>query len=288
MQLSQLRAFCAVAETGSVIGASRALDKVPSSITVRIQQLEEDLGCALFLREKQKLSLSPDGRRLLEHAQRLVRLADGTRALMRGDEAEGRLVLGALEIAHVAFLPRLLGRYRARHRTVDLDVRSENGDVLREQVADGVLDIALVDGPAATKDLEGRLAFSDEMVLITEFGHPAVVSPRDLHCAQLYGFRHDGSFRHRMDAWLEAAGRQLLTVTPIDSYHGLLARVTAGMGAAWIPRSVLLALPGHSQVRAHPLGDAGKSEVHFVWRPGVLSLHAERLMDVHRDTWMDD
>ncbi|KAF1009728.1 MAG: HTH-type transcriptional regulator GltR [Luteibacter sp.] len=288
MQLSQLRAFCAVAETGSVIGASRVLNRVPSSITVRIQQLEEDLGCELFVRERQKMSLSHEGRKLLEHAQRLVGLADGTRAFMREEDAEGHLVLGALGVTQVGFLPRLIARYRSRHRAVTLDVRSEASEVLVEQVADGVLDIALVDGPVSTAALESRLAYTDDMLLVTEFGHPVVESPRDLRGMQLFGSRHDGSFRYRIDAWLEAAGRQLLPVVEVESYHAMLSRVVAGMGAAWIPRSVLPTLAAHAHVRAHALGDVGRTEIHFLWRIGQLTRHAERLMEVHRDTCMED
>ncbi|GAA0909857.1 LysR family transcriptional regulator [Rothia nasimurium] len=287
MELSQLRAFCAVAETGSVIGASRALNKVPSSITVRIQQLEQDLGCPLFLRERQRLSLSPDGRRLLEHAQRIVGLADSTRDLMRNSEVGGRLVVGAVDVALMAFMPALIGRYRSRHRSVELDVRRGASDVLIEQVTDGALDIALGEGPVSATGLASRLAYTDDVVLVTEFGHPPVDSPRDLRCNELYGFRHDSSFRYRVDAWLEASGRQLLPVVEVGSYHTMLACVTAGMGAAWIPRSVLATLPGHPQVRAHALGEAGRSEIHFVWRKTHLSENAERLMEIHRDTWLE-
>lgn len=288
MQLSQLRAFCAVAETGSVIGASRALDKVPSSITVRIQQLEEDLGCSLFLREKQKLSLSPEGRRLLEHAQRLVGLADSTRALMRNEKSGGRLVIGALEVAQVAFLPRLITGYRTRHRAVELDVRTSVSEDLIEQVKDGVVDIALIDGPVHSDGLESRFAYSEDMALVTEFGHPAVGSPRDLRCAELYGSRHDGSFRLRMDAWLAEAGRQLLPVVEMTSYHSMLARVSTGVGAAWIPHSVLVTLPGHALVRAHSLGHVGRTDMHFVWRSNASVDKIESFMSVYQEALFEE
>ncbi|WP_129416564.1 LysR family transcriptional regulator [Pseudomonas aeruginosa] len=288
MQLSQLRAFCAVAHTGSINAAAKALNRGPSSLSVRIRQLEEDLGCQLFLREHQRLRLSPDGRRLLEHARRILDLSDSTRAMMRNEESGGRLVVGALDVVLVAFMPCLIGRFRQRHRAIELDIRSEASEALVQQVSDGVLDLALSDGPVRSQTLESSLAFVDEMVLVTELDHPPITSPRDLRCAELYGFRHDCSFRFRMDRWLEEADcLQQLPVLEIESYHTMLACVSAGMGAAWVLRSVLATLPGNHQVRAHPLRDYGTTEIHFIWHSGHLTPNAQRLMAVHQDALVE-
>ncbi|AYD05166.1 LysR family transcriptional regulator [Neorhizobium sp. NCHU2750] len=280
MQIPQLRAFCAVAQTGSVSAAAKVLNKVPSGITVRIKQLEDDLGRELFLRDRQRMSLSPAGRQLLEHAQRILDLADGTRALMRDEEISGPLVIGALDVVLVDYMPALIGRLRQRHRGITLEVRHQASEDLVAHVADGSLDIALTEGPIVTKSLQSRVAFVDEMLLVTEIGHPDVTSPEELDCTELYGFRHDCSFRFRMDRWLAAGGRAHMPVLEIESYHTMLACVSAGMGAAWMLRSVFKTLPGHHQVKAHSLGDAGRTEIHFVWRDGHLSRNASLLMDV--------
>ncbi|MGY0522682.1 LysR family transcriptional regulator, partial [Pseudomonas aeruginosa] len=137
--------------TGSINAAAKALNRVPSSLSVRIRQLEEDLGCQLFLREHQRLRLSPDGRRLLEHARRILDLSDSTRAMMRNEESGGRLVVGALDVVLVAFMPCLIGRFRQRHRAIELDIRSEASEALVQQVSDGVLDLALSDGPVRSQ-----------------------------------------------------------------------------------------------------------------------------------------
>lgn len=50
MELSQLRMFRAVAQTGSIVKASERLHCVPSNITTRLKQLEDELGTQLFIR----------------------------------------------------------------------------------------------------------------------------------------------------------------------------------------------------------------------------------------------
>lgn len=280
MQLHQLRAFCAVAQTGSVTSAARILGRVPSGITTRIQQLEADLGCELFLRDRSGMSLSPSGRLLLDHAQQILDLSDTTRAMMRDEESGGRLVIGALDVVLVDFMPALIGTFRQRHRQVSLDIRHQASEDLVQHVADGSLDLALTDGPVRSNTLDCRLAFSDDMLLITERDHPEVRGPSDLQCQEIYGFRHDCSFRFRMDRWLEQRSGGPLPVVVIESYHTMLACVSAGMGAAWILRSVLATLPGHQQVRIHGLGATGHTEIHYVWRNGHLTPDARRLMSV--------
>ncbi|WP_029863915.1 LysR family transcriptional regulator, partial [Yersinia pestis] len=54
MDLTQLRMFCCVAETGSVARAAEQMHRVPSNLTTRLRQLELELGADLFIREKQR------------------------------------------------------------------------------------------------------------------------------------------------------------------------------------------------------------------------------------------
>jgi len=61
MDLTQLEMFNAVAETGSITAAARKVHRVPSNLTTRLRQLEDDLGVALFIRENQRLRLAPVG-----------------------------------------------------------------------------------------------------------------------------------------------------------------------------------------------------------------------------------
>lgn len=52
MEISQLKTLIVLIETGSITGAAKKLNRVPSAITIRLQQLEEYLGVPLFIREK--------------------------------------------------------------------------------------------------------------------------------------------------------------------------------------------------------------------------------------------
>lgn len=276
MQLAQLEAFCAVATSGSITAASRILNRVPSGVTIRIQQLESELECELFLRSKGRMTLSPKGRQLLGHAQQILDLSHSLKPLLHG-EPGGQLKIGALDVAMPAFMPALVGQFRQRYPSIDLKLSCEVSERLVEQVMDGTLDIALTDDPGDHRALDSVYAFSDELLLVTEKHHPDVGSPADLVCEELYGFRTDCSFRLRMDRWLQEGGGSS-RIIEMESYPVMLACVSAGMGAAWMPRSLLQMLPGHESVKVHSLSAIGRTDLYFIWQARQLTQNAERLL----------
>src|ERR1700724_1842942 len=87
--ITSLRAFVAVAKTGSFSAAAQKLDLVPSVITKRVTQLERIVGTTLFHRSTRKVVLSADGEHHLErviaaiaaHDQALSELREGVRRL---------------------------------------------------------------------------------------------------------------------------------------------------------------------------------------------------------------
>ena len=74
MDLTQLEMFNAVAEAGSITQAAAKVHRVPSNLTTRLRQLETELGVDLFIRENQRLRLSPAGYNFLRYSQQILAL----------------------------------------------------------------------------------------------------------------------------------------------------------------------------------------------------------------------
>src|SRR5260370_34473705 len=87
--IASMRAFVAVAKTGSFSAAAQKLDLVPSVITKRVTQLERIVGTTLFHRSTRKVGLIADGEHQLErliaaiaaHDQACSELRKGVRRL---------------------------------------------------------------------------------------------------------------------------------------------------------------------------------------------------------------
>ena len=116
MDLVQLRMFCSVAETGSLARAAEMLHRVPSNLTTRLRQLEEEIGVDLFIREKQRIRLSPMGQ-FLNYAQRILALSDEALNMARAGEPGGNFAFGSMESTAATRLPGLLAAYHQRFPT---------------------------------------------------------------------------------------------------------------------------------------------------------------------------
>ena len=137
--LRQLEYFVAVGECGSITGASQRVNVSAPSISTGISQLEVELGIQLFVRHHaQGLTPTPPGRRLLEHAQKVLREAGGLLDLA-GDlsgSVRGPLAIGCLSTIAQALLPGLRRSFsqnygEARLSQIEAD-QSELFNLLRQ------------------------------------------------------------------------------------------------------------------------------------------------------------
>ncbi|GLR46120.1 LysR family transcriptional regulator [Mesorhizobium amorphae] len=96
----QVLIFLAVVDHGSFSAASRHLSRVQSAVTYAIQQLEADLGVALFDRSGFRPVLTDEGRALVPNARRIAHelrtIQQRARSLIAGEEPEVRLVVDAM------------------------------------------------------------------------------------------------------------------------------------------------------------------------------------------------
>lgn len=123
MDLASLRIFKSVVEQGGINKAAAKLHRVPSNVTTRIKQLEEQLGAELFLRVGGRLALSSEGKLLLTYADRLLRLSSEAEAALRQGKPRGTLRIGALESTAGSRLPPVLSRYHALYPEVQIETR---------------------------------------------------------------------------------------------------------------------------------------------------------------------
>ncbi|EFE93712.1 putrescine utilization regulator PtrR [Serratia odorifera] len=267
MDLTQLRMFCSVAETGSVARAAEQLHRVPSNLTTRLRQLEHELGADLFIREKQRLRLSPMGHNFLCYANRILALSEEAMSITHAGEPAGNFALGSMESTAATRLPTLLAAYHQRFPRVSLSLITGTSGEITERVCAGTLAAALVDGPLQHDELNGCVAFEERMVAISCLDHAPIHSAQDAKGETLFAFRPSCSYRLRLESWFKRDGALPGQIMEIQSYHAMLACVASGSGLAMIPHSVLTLLPGHERVSIHPLPpDIAETATWLLWR----------------------
>jgi DNA-binding transcriptional LysR family regulator len=271
VEFSQLRIFQAVAEEGSITRAAERLHRVPSNLSTRLKQLEEQLGVELFVRERQRLQLSPAGKVLLDYTTKLFALHDEAHAAVQGGQPAGDFVLGTMYSTAAIHLPELLARYHRRYPAVNLQVQSGPSGELLEGLLTGRLDAALVDGPLELAGLDGVPLCDERLVLISEADHPPVRSALDVEGRSVFTFRQGCSYRMRLEAWFAHDHAAMGRAMEIESYPGMLACVIAGSGVALMSESMLASLPGRESVAVHPLAEPFASATTWLmWRKGMV------------------
>lgn len=271
MEFSQLRIFQAVAEEGSITRAAERLHRVPSNLSTRLKQLEEQMGVELFVRERQRLQLSAAGKVLLDYTARLFALREEALGAVQGGVPAGKFTLGTMYSTAAIHLPALLARYHRSYPAVNLHVQSAPSGELLEGLLTGRLDAALVDGPLELAGLDGVAFCQEHLVLISDLDHEPINRAQDVQGREVFTFRQGCSYRSRLEAWYASDRAAMGRVMEIESYQGMLACVVAGSGVALMPESMLASLPGRESVRAHPLQPPFDSATTWLmWRKGMM------------------
>ncbi|AIS14338.1 LysR family transcriptional regulator [Pseudomonas chlororaphis subsp. aurantiaca] len=288
MEFSQLRIFQAVAEEGSITRAAERLHRVPSNLSTRLKQLEEQLGVELFLRERQRLQLSPAGKVLLDYAARLFALRDEAHGAVQGGQPAGDFVLGTMYSTAAIQLPALLARYHRAYPAVNLQVQSAPSSELLEGLLAGRLDAVLVDGPLELASLDGVPLCDEKLVLISEADHPPIRSARDVEGRAVFTFRRGCSYRLRLESWFAHYHAAMGRAIEIESYQGMLACVIAGSGVALMSESMLASLPGREGVAVHPLAEPFASATTWLmWRKGMLGANLNAWIELQQASQTD-
>lgn len=164
--LDFLRGFIAAASTGSFTKAADQLALTQSAVSRQVKALEEALGVTLFLRGERGLSLTPEGRTLLDVAAPALADIDATarRLMRRGDD--GTVLVGTtLSFASLWLVPRL-GDLQRQHPELKIRIAADNTLV---PLASSDLDVAIRFCPASlASDTSGGQGQAQATLLFNE------------------------------------------------------------------------------------------------------------------------
>ena len=234
---NDLKAFLAVAETGSTLSAAQALRVSQTTVARRIAALEAATSLNLFERRQAGYALTPVGEAMLASAMAVRDAANrfGEAAGARSRDAGGAVSLTTMEIFAVTILPPILRDLRAAHPSIHIQL--DTSDEPRDLAA-GAADIAIRSSKQPTgAGLVGRRVADN---------------PWTLYCSRDYADRHGvphsreqlaahpfigggGSVWEPYQAWLRQYRLEESVVMQYDSGSGLLAGVRSGMGLTILP-----------------------------------------------------
>ncbi|PRX95457.1 LysR family transcriptional regulator [Allonocardiopsis opalescens] len=276
LDLRRLRLLREFAHRGTIAATAAALGYTPSAVSQQLASLEREAGTPLLDRTARSAALTDSGRRLAEHAERILAMVEAAEAdlLAQNTMPLGRVEVTAFPTAAVAFAPALAHSLRD-HPGLQLLLRQTGQDSGARQVRSGEVDIALVDDWTGT--LAGRRANGlqfvhlcrDPLVLVVPLGHrmadPDVpVDLRELRDEPWMAAPEGEPSRQAVDRLLADVGGARPVPWEFEGLGTILSLVARGIGIAAVPALALSA--GDAGVAVRELPDALARDVWAVVR----------------------
>lgn len=174
MELRQLQYFREICRTGSFTKAAANLFVAQPVITNAIHKLEDELEVHLLNRTNKNVTLTPEGRRMLEKTETLLSFADEIYREMTDFNhlSRGSVLLGIpAQIGNYLF-PRIFGEFGAHYPKLNL-ITSEmvSGKILALLEKDE-LDVGIIVLPDNLPNMQSRLLFKQNVLLCVAENHP--------------------------------------------------------------------------------------------------------------------
>lgn len=238
LDMTALRAFVTVAEMGGVTKAAGRLHLTQSAVSMQLKRLEEALGQALLDRSARSISLTPHGEQLLSYGRRMLRLNDEVWGRMTDQAFEGEIGFGVPADIVYPHIPGVLQRFARAYPRVKVQLISSFTSILKEQLANGELDMILTTELGLDKG--GETLQSSPLVWVGAKDGVAF-RQRPLRLA----FERDCLFKPPAVAALDGDAIDWEMAVDTDSYRTVEASVSADLA---VHAGLLGATPPHSEV----------------------------------------
>jgi DNA-binding transcriptional LysR family regulator len=243
LNLRDIRAFIAVAQTGSFTRAAMRLHLSQPALTVQIRRLEEIVGARLFDRNSRSVALTALGRELLPLMQKslydMERVLHDARAL--SDCARGRVRVAALPSFASSVLPDCIRSLSQAMPKISFEIRDVVASVVNQLVRNEDADLGVTGGEIEDPSIEVIHAANDRLCVVCPSNHPLATKRKigvdDIAAHPLVLTATGTSVRAVVDAALAESGRAPVINCEPTYMMTAVAMVRARLGVTILPAS---------------------------------------------------
>ena len=169
MNMNNLKIFINVADAANITRAAEALRITQPAASKAVKKLEEDLGVALFLRDKRNgLTLTDIGERILGIARQMMWMEEKIyqTAYMSKNMLEGTLKIATLPYGSTFFLVKALSKFQTKYPQVNVEVTEGSTSEVNRMVSEHAAEFGISVIPA--KDFEHEILKEDHIVALSK------------------------------------------------------------------------------------------------------------------------
>ena len=293
--LSQLEYLIAVLRTGHFGRAAEECHIAQPTLSTQVQKAEQELGVTLFDRSQNPIRATPQGKRLLEHAQEV--LAAHERLLWAAEEHAGRLSgtlsLGVIPTLAPYVIPWFLRSFAEAHPQVQLSIHERPTDTLVDEMHRQRLDAAVLATPLHEKPIVEHRLFFDPFYLYAHKSDPLLkhdeLDPSALDSAKLWLLEDGHCVRHQVVSYcrIKSTGEHFGNVSfAAGGFETLRNLIDATGGYSLFPETYVRTLPRTvqlAQVRpfapTSPVREVSLCYLRSAWKTRVFDALANAIKD---------
>ncbi|WP_223250660.1 LysR family transcriptional regulator [Bacillus pumilus] len=246
----QYKVFLTVVECGSFTKAGEKLGLTQSGVSHNIAKLESELGIVLLRRNRNGLSLTDAGERVMPHIRQIIHhasLLEQEAALIQGMEV-GSIKIGTFSSFSSKMLPQLIHLFTKRYPNIQVELYEGGYEEIEEWIASGTVDVGFLTQPS--REFETIPLFQDELVVLMQEEH-RLNKKKVIEVDSL----QDESFIMPkagcdllIKKLLKERGVKPQVLLEIGDNNALISMVQEGLGVTIIPTLILPPQMSHTKV----------------------------------------
>lgn len=245
MTLNELKYLVAVAQERNFGRAAAKCFISQPALSVAIQKLEEELGTQVFERNKNEVTITPVGERLVEQAQRVLEEAARVREIAQAgrNQLVGTLRLGVIYTVAPYLLPDLIPALHDRAPQMPLDIEENVTENLELSLKSGRIDAVIVALPFAPPGVLTEFLYEEPFQVVVPSTHKWAkrksVSPDELAGETTILLNVGHCFRDQILESCPELNRADAHVPRTNSLETVRNMVASGLGISVLPRDAL-------------------------------------------------
>jgi LysR family transcriptional regulator for metE and metH len=284
IEVRHLKTLTALRETGSLVEAAERVHLTQSALSHQLKDLEEKLGCPLFIRKTKPVRFTSAGLRLLQLADDvLLSFRSAQRDIHRFAEGEsGRLHIASECPSCYEWLLPTIDHFREHWPDVELDLSTAFGFMPLPALARGDLDLVVTSDPQDIPNIEYIPLFQYESQVALSRHHPLAkkefLSPEDFEKETLITYPVETERLDIFKHFLNPAGISPAKIRHSELTLMMMQLVASGRGLCCLPNWALTEYTNRQYVMTKSLGEEG------VWCKLYLAIRK----DQRENAYMED
>lgn len=242
MDVRGLEVFISVAKHLNYTRAGQEVSLSQPSVSVRIKQLEDELGVKLFEQLGKKVALTEAGSLLVPHARRVITaIQDAKHAIedLQGLE-RGSLRIGASTTPGMYLIPQIIARFKERYPKIEIHLGIKDTKLVEEGVIRNEFDFGFVGGHLVGDEVDVLAWVTDQLVLVVGPKHPLAkkksIEAEDLRKEKFILRELGSATRSTIASHLQKSNLAVQTIMEMENPESVKKAVQSGLGIAFISK----------------------------------------------------